>query len=276
LPFNSDMIPVTVKYKSGAAGPVSIYFGQQPVRKYGYTSMESMLRSMHSGKMLWSRQYDILNNPASYEQWKHYIGALDELDMENEFSYDTSRWTHRVEFDWPGTDPDIWVRPDIHGRIVYVVDRSNAGPNGEDDRKGYVDNFNAFLVVMKRMRDWTERYDDIDDGAKSLEAKREKNYVKITHPRAFRDFYRQIGRVVQMKTRANGVDLLLDWGGGNDVNSRRNATLKVWINGSGDLSFRVLREDVPVIGSSGSSSTIRGLASQVERIRKKAGSAKKS
>ncbi len=269
LPFNNTLEPVKIYYANGVKNaPAYVVFNSNPALRYRYGSMENLVRRLHQGHVLSRRQYNILGYEGSYKQWEGYIGQLDVLDKEATYGESARKWTHKLEFDWPGRDPDIWVRPDKHGRIVYVIDRNNAAPDGSDVRKGYCENFNAFLVVMKRYLSWTERYDDLPDSQKSLEARKERLYDKIVHPRVFRQFSNKIGRVVQLKTRLTGVDMILDWGGGNDLNSRKNAKLRVWVNSSGEYSYSVNREDIKNGSVRGTSPNIRGIVNAVSKIKR--------
>ncbi len=268
MPFNNTLVPAVVYFAQGAGGPAFISFQSAPVRRYRYSSMEALVKRMHQGHILSRRQYDILGDEGSYKQWENYIGQLDVLDQEATYGESASKWTHKLEFDWPGRDPDIWVRPDKHGRIQYLIDRNHAAPDGSDVHEGYCENFNAFLVVMKRHRDWTEKYDDIPDGQKAVEALKERKYTDIVNPLAFRAFYKQIGRVVRLLTRANGVDMILDWGGGNDINSRKNAKLNVWVTAEGQLAWSLSREDITRTGASGTSPNITGIATAVSKIKR--------
>lgn len=269
LPFNNTLEPARIYYANGIkGGQAFISFQSNPPLRYRYGSMENLVRRLHQGHVLSRRQYSILGSESSYKRYENYIGELDSLEKIGTYGQSARKWTHKLEFDWPGRDPDIWVRPEKHGRIVYAIDRNNAAPDGSDVRKGYCENFNAFLVAMKRYLSWTERYDDIPDSQKPLEASKERLYDKIIHPRAFRQFSNKIGRVVELKTRLTGVDMVLDWGGGNDLNSRRNAKLRVWINSSGEYSYSISREDIKNGSVSGTSPNIRGIVDAVERIKK--------
>ena len=268
LPFNNTLAPALVYFSQGAGGPAYISFQSAPAKRYRYSSMQGLLKRMHQGHLLSRRQFDILGDKSSYRQYENYIGKLDALKQEATYGESANKWTHKLEFDWPGRDPDIWVRPDKHGRIVYVIKRRNAAPDGTNVRKGYCENFNAFLVVMKRYRDWTENYKKIPDGQKAVAALKERKYDDIIHPRAFRQFAPKIGRVVRQLTKANGVDMILDWGGGNDINSRKNAKLNVWVTAEGQLAWRLSREDITRTGASGTSPNITGIVAAVSKIKK--------
>lgn len=228
LPFSPGFTVPTSFRRSG-----NIYIFDYPGGRVRYTRIEDALRDINVGNVHQRYIDGILRMEGPYKQYEKSVGELDENQDGR------TPGEIQLEFDWTNPDPDVYVRALPHGKIVYTVSRENIGPYGENFRSLYADNFKDFMIQMAHLRKWAEG--PKHRNRETVGSRRELLFNIISNPFFFRNrnISTRIGNVVsfEMLQKSEATRMYLDWGGGENRLSPKNAMLNIWVTKRGELMY---------------------------------------
>lgn len=220
---------ITCRFRRQPDGYYMLMYSGGSVR---YPRIEHAIREINAGLVHQRVMHQMLADERYYEKYEDAVGALDKNEKGR------TPGEIALELDWNNPDPDIYVRALPHGRVVYTIARENVGPYGENYRSMWADSFEDFMNQLRHVRQWAEGKKHAH--RESPSASKEILFDVITNPFNYRNkkVESQIGRVIHFEIFDNElVQLHLDWGGGNNRLSPRNAMLNIWVTRRGGLMF---------------------------------------
>jgi hypothetical protein len=215
----------------------------------------------------------VLSSKENYGAYRGLVGETDFVDK-GEYDEQGEKWPIHAEFDWEGVldDPDVYVKAQAHGQIKYAIQWQHVGIDGKNWRVGYANSIQDFFKIMKHYRDWGNRFDGLNDDNRNREMNKELLYDRIINPYEYNNKGGRIGNVVKFTTSVDSrVDMVLDWGGGQDAESPLNARLAVWVGNDGAIHFSVENTGLSNVETSGTALSPGDVVNQVEAIRLRAG-----
>lgn len=218
----------------------------------------------------------------SRSNWDRYKSG-DWFDQVVDFKR-TGDWTMFVELDWKRNNLfekgnakiDLSVGAD--GRINYKIRKDHVGPQGENERTGFVSDFIQLAQVINHCKIWSENY--IDNKEKPefpAMLTREKLLYDLMDARTFEGRASQIGE----KYYFNHFDhfgygyMYLNWDNQSDLVQRNrsvnNPILEYKLNPDNSINWKLLNMSGPNgswVGTQGRARDISDLCAQVAEVKK--------
>lgn len=270
VPFNYRDSACTLKFENGSEGRV-IFTSVNPAVRFAFDSVRAFMKDYNNGNVNAWMMDKMLKSKATYATYENILGKCDFVDK-GEYNERGEKWPIHMEFDWEGAtdDPDVYVRPLKYGRIRFAIQWKHVGADGKKWRVGYADNIDDFANKMKHYRDWGNRYKKIKKESLVTEKTKEAQYDHLSSPYYYADKGSKIGNLVKFTTSADGkVQMVLDWGGGYNAESKQNAVLKTWIGSNGMINYQIENTGLDNIDASGTAGNPDDLIAKIAKLKKK-------
>jgi hypothetical protein len=195
----------------------------------------------------------------------------------------TGDWSMFTELDWHGGDIldsgnakiDLTVGPD--GRINYSIKAPHVGPNGENERSGYVWDFTQLSQSILHAKSWSENYTKNYQEEKFPEIlAHERLLTELMDVGSFQFLSSKIGQLYYFNHFDNlGYGYMnLNWENHTDLLSRNrslvNPTLEYRLNPDNTINWKLTNLTGPNstrVGVQGQAVNLNDLANQIYAIK---------
>jgi hypothetical protein len=244
-----------------------------------FNSVDEIRKYVEEGRLFQYMAVASLQNKHNWNKLKNGRWKGDVKSLKR-----TGGYSIFVELDWKRNHPfetgnakvTLDVAPD--GRINYVIRKDNVGPDGQNEKRGFVSDMRQLQSTLSYLRQWSESYKTREKtptfgNQKDFERRRSE----LINPLSYDQLAPQIGQKYYFNNYPlNGYAFMtLDWDKAGSTASRnrsvQNPILEVKMMANKTIRWKLLNRTGAGgqwIGTQGNAPSLRAAMAQVETVRR--------